>query len=185
MNKRIIIGYLIGLVLAIVTIISFFFVFTKKIEKITQKLDKEIEIPDFIEVVSKDAEIKLNRVSTNHNEILQFNDNKIIFINFWATWCRPCIEELPSIFELIKNKSDKVDFYIISKEPNEEIKEFLDEKKIDTKMPFYSLTDSVNFLKHEGIPRTYIIKNNVIYLSSIGKTNWNHNKVNQFIEGLY
>lgn len=34
-------------------------------------------------------------------------------INFWATWCAPCIKELP-LFEQLNNESDDVEVYLVS-----------------------------------------------------------------------
>ena len=39
--------------------------------------------------------------------ILTKNDDKTYIINFWATWCKPCVEELPAfekLYETYKNK---------------------------------------------------------------------------------
>ncbi len=38
---------------------------------------------------------------------------KVVFLNFWATWCSPCIRELPSI-ERLQNKFSKNDFAVIA-----------------------------------------------------------------------
>ena len=37
---------------------------------------------------------------------LQQKDEKVHVVNFWATWCAPCVKELP-YFEKIQEKSDK------------------------------------------------------------------------------
>ena len=39
--------------------------------------------------------------------ILNKNDNKTYVINFWATWCKPCVEELPAFEKLHENYKDK------------------------------------------------------------------------------
>ncbi|MBJ13461.1 MAG: hypothetical protein CMG62_10370 [Candidatus Marinimicrobia bacterium] len=41
------------------------------------------------------------------------NKKKYVFINFFATWCSPCIEELPDLIELHKESKDKVEMIII------------------------------------------------------------------------
>ncbi|MFD1294764.1 TlpA family protein disulfide reductase [Lutibacter holmesii] len=39
--------------------------------------------------------------------ILSKNDDKTYVINFWATWCKPCVEELPAFEKLHENYKDK------------------------------------------------------------------------------
>jgi thiol-disulfide isomerase/thioredoxin len=39
---------------------------------------------------------------------------KPLFVNFWATWCTPCIEEMPHIIELSQEYKDKMDFLAVS-----------------------------------------------------------------------
>ncbi|WP_347924783.1 TlpA disulfide reductase family protein [Pontimicrobium sp. SW4] len=38
---------------------------------------------------------------------LQRNDDKVYVVNFWATWCAPCVKELPHFEELNENYKDK------------------------------------------------------------------------------
>ena len=39
--------------------------------------------------------------------------NKIVLVNFWATWCKPCVKEYPDLIKLYNNYKDK-DFILIS-----------------------------------------------------------------------
>src|SRR5690606_27819069 len=39
---------------------------------------------------------------------------KLVFINFWATWCPPCIEEMPSIAALYQSYKDRDDVVFIT-----------------------------------------------------------------------
>ncbi len=38
---------------------------------------------------------------------LSFSNDTTYLINFWATWCTPCVEEIPAINQLAKDYSDK------------------------------------------------------------------------------
>ena len=38
-------------------------------------------------------------------------DDRTIFINYWAVWCGPCIEEMPVLAEFREQNSDKVEVY--------------------------------------------------------------------------
>lgn len=40
---------------------------------------------------------------TKQVNLLQFGAGKVMFLNFWATWCPPCRKEIPDIIELSKN----------------------------------------------------------------------------------
>lgn len=40
------------------------------------------------------------------NNLLQFGSGKVVFLNFWATWCPPCRKEIPDIIELTKEFSE-------------------------------------------------------------------------------
>ena len=51
--------------------------------------------------------------------------NKVVVINFWATWCAPCIEELPSLNELAGFYPEKLVILAVSNERTEDIKNFL------------------------------------------------------------
>ena len=48
---------------------------------------------------------KINFININ-NETIDLNkfENSLVIINFWATWCAPCIEEMPSLNRLQANK---------------------------------------------------------------------------------
>ncbi len=46
-------------------------------------------------------------------KLLQTNTDTVYVVNFWATWCKPCVEELPYFFKLeqtYKNRNVKVVF---------------------------------------------------------------------------
>jgi thiol-disulfide isomerase/thioredoxin len=56
------------------------------------------------------SKIKLEIPSYNYAELeslLFKNDSKTYVINFWATWCAPCVKELPAFEKLFTNYRNK------------------------------------------------------------------------------
>ena len=46
---------------------------------------------------------------------LNKNNDTVYVVNFWATWCQPCVEELPAFLSVAKElKNDKVKFIFVS-----------------------------------------------------------------------
>jgi len=55
---------------------------------------------------------------------------KITVINFWATWCPPCKEEMPGLEQFAHENQQKVDFYAVNlQESNEKISNFMSKNK--------------------------------------------------------
>ena len=52
--------------------------------------------------------------------------NEVVFLNFWATWCPPCVAELPEIKKLYEKWGDKVVFMLATNESPEVVKAFMD-----------------------------------------------------------
>jgi len=73
---------------------------------------------------------------------LSFKVNDTLYVvNFWATWCKPCIEEMPHFIQLAENLKDQpVRFFLVSmdfKSQEEKLREFVLKKEIP--LPVYQL----------------------------------------------
>jgi thiol-disulfide isomerase/thioredoxin len=69
--------------------------------------------------------IQLTELSGERLDLSQF-EGKVIFVNIWATWCAPCIKEIPSIARAQQQLDDsKIVFLLASNESSEQIRDFV------------------------------------------------------------
>jgi thiol-disulfide isomerase/thioredoxin len=109
---------------------------------------------------------------------------KVVFINFWATWCPPCIAEMPSIQNLYTDYKDKVEFLLVTNDPYSEINEFLSKNNYDFKI-LRPVTFNTSVFDVSTIPRTFLIdKTGRIIIDETGVANWNSDKVRLVIDNL-
>lgn len=96
---------------------------------------------------------------------------KTVFINFWATWCKPCREEMPSIKEAMnKLKDQKVEFFFASDESREQIEEF--EEAHDYNFNYVKVENLAN-LGIMGLPTTFILnRGGELVFSEMGYRKW-------------
>ena len=105
-----------------------------------------------------------NKIKTNLSSYLKNSNHRLTIINFWATWCPPCIEELPSLNRLATMFEEKgIDILAISMDRGDEKKlaNFLKQKGGD-KLKFFQDKNwsAGKSLPIKGLPITLIVKNN-------------------------
>ena len=54
----------------------------------------------------------------DYEKIISSSEKKILLLNFWATWCAPCIKEIPELLELKKKFKNDVEIYFLSVDSN-------------------------------------------------------------------
>ncbi|MDT4840301.1 Thiol-disulfide oxidoreductase ResA [compost metagenome] len=101
--------------------------------------------------------IRFKNVNGEEVNLAEFN-GKVIFINFWATWCPPCLAEMPSIDKLHKQfATDKeVVFLMVDADGNfEKSQAYMDRKKY--KMPVFAIADNLPEAIFKGsLPTTVV-----------------------------
>lgn len=108
---------------------------------------------------------------------------KVVFINIWATWCGPCLLEMPSMQKLYEQIKSEVVFLFVTDEDKETVRKWLEKNKEFT-MPIYMTKPRAlpDRFKTDGIPATFIIaKDGRIVFRHIGAAKWDGEKTIDFL----
>jgi thiol-disulfide isomerase/thioredoxin len=110
----------------------------------------------------------------NGNQISLYSLNsKVVIIELWATWCGPCVEEMPKIPEL-KQLNPNIEFYSISLDKtSNKMKKFVEKKKYDWPIVYggdeESNEDLFNYFHIVAIPKYYVIDREGVVINILDK----------------
>jgi cytochrome c biogenesis protein CcmG, thiol:disulfide interchange protein DsbE len=111
---------------------------------------------------------------------------KPVVLNFWASWCGPCVEEMPSLVQLQKIMGDKVTILAVSEDADDKAyRQFVQDHNIDL-LTVRDPRESTNVLYGTfKFPETYIIdKNGIIRRKFIGATDWASPEIVDYLNQL-
>jgi len=141
-----------------------------------QKFEEPLVAPDFT----------LKDLQGSQVTIKDFR-GKVIFLNFWATWCPPCRREMPSMERLYKQLKDRglVILAVDMQESEKLVKAFMS----DFSLSFPALLDrngDISFLYGiRGLPSTYIIdREGQIVGKAVGPRDWSSQESIQLFQSL-
>lgn len=111
-------------------------------------------------------------------------NQKPIFLNVWATWCPPCIAELPSIKDLHTEYGDQINFILVSDESPSTVKAFI-EKNNYQNLNFYISSGLPADFSTQSIPTTFVISAKAkVVINKKGAARWNSSKIKNILDNL-
>jgi len=107
-----------------------------------------------------------------------------LFVNLWATWCAPCVVEMPTIQALYDSVKDEgVAFLVVSEENFETVREFLREQAYT--FPVYVSRKLPTVLDAPGVPATFIAnREGTIVWKHIGAARWDSDACRKLLRSL-
>lgn len=112
---------------------------------------------------------------------------KVVLVNFWATWCEPCKDEMPSI-ERLRRSLEGRPFAVLAvnlAEPDSRVQRFLREVPLGFPVLMDRDTAAAKAWKARMLPATYIIgPDGRIRYSYLGELDWSREPVRKQIAEL-
>lgn len=113
---------------------------------------------------------------------------KTVVLNFWASWCAPCIEEFPSLIDLQRRMPNVVVLAVAFDSDEASYRQFLVDNNISGVITIDDLTDQSNHaFGTSRPPETYVIdKNGVIRRKFIGmpEAGWTNPEIMNYLKNL-
>ena len=112
---------------------------------------------------------------------------KVVLVNFWATWCEPCREEMPSMERLRVSLADR-QFAVLAvnlAEPESRIAKFLDTVPVGFPILLDRDTKTTRAWQAKVLPATYIVgPDGAVRYRHVGELDWSKPEVRKLILGL-
>lgn len=143
--------------------------------------------PSTIEIAKREviSNFNWNLVDDEGKQInFQQMEGEVVLINFWATWCPPCIAEMPSLQELYADYGKRIKFLFVANDQPQKVSSFLKENGYNLPV-YYAKSEVPKELYSRSIPATFLIddQGNIV-MKEIGSSNWNSQNVRKQIDEL-
>jgi thiol-disulfide isomerase/thioredoxin len=110
-----------------------------------------------------------------------------VVLNFWATWCPPCVEEMPSLVEMQRRMKPKgVTVLAVSIDVDENAyRQFVKDHGVNLLTVRDPSQKTAVLYGTHGWPETYIIdRSGVVRRKFIGPVNWTDSEITDFLSKL-
>jgi cytochrome c biogenesis protein CcmG, thiol:disulfide interchange protein DsbE len=109
----------------------------------------------------------------------------VVVLNFWATWCAPCLQELPTLIALQRRLPQVAVLAVSTDKEEAPYREFLSEHPIDLLTVRDGNHVSSDLYGTIRFPETYIIdQRGILRRKFIGAQNWMNPEIISYLQGI-
>jgi thiol-disulfide isomerase/thioredoxin len=110
---------------------------------------------------------------------------RVVLLNFWATWCAPCVEELPSLLELHHDQPNLAILAVSIDEDPAAYSGFIVRRHVDLVTVRDPAQSAANLFHTEMWPETYVIdRNGIIRRKFVGPQDWTSPEIRAYLQSL-
>lgn len=142
-------------------------------------------------------DFRMEEMSGGEVALSDFKDQRVVLVNVWATWCAPCLQEMPSMQRLYESLEGE-DFEILAVSVDApfgesdvggraggDLEEFSDRLGLTFPILRNPSGDIQRLYQTTGVPETFIVgRDGVIYKKVAGPTEWDATENEELIRRL-
>lgn len=140
-----------------------------------------------VETLRTKADFGMSLINSKGEKVsMEQYRGKVVFINFWATWCPPCVAEMPSINSMYKDiDKDKIEVLMVSFDRSfEKAIKYVERKGFDFEV-YAPAAGIPRMYESNSIPTTYVIDSKgYLVLTHKGMADYNRKDFKDFLKEL-
>ena len=110
---------------------------------------------------------------------------QVVLLNFWATWCPPCVREMPGLIDLHHDRPDLAILAVSIDEDEDEYTRYIERRHVDLITVRDPDQTAAKLYLTEGWPETYIIdRKGIIRRKIVGDPDWSNPELRAYLSTL-